>query len=385
MNSHLRKKILIAPDSFKGSLTSREVCEALAGGIRSVAPATELRLLPLSDGGEGFLSVFQQALPGEFVTEEVAGPLGEPVTARYFVIMPDNVAVIEMAEAAGLIRTPVAKRNPLRTTTFGLGQLIISALERGIRKFVIGIGGSATTDGGAGMAQALGVKFYQRSGKEITEYMNGELIGRCVDMNAKNIHPAITESDFRIACDVDNPLLGPAGAVYTYSRQKGAAPEDLPVLEQNMTNYCRLIESRFTRKIADIPGVGAAGGLGAGLKAFLNARLVSGIELILDTVGIDRLLAGCDLVISGEGRIDRQTLQGKVVTGVVNRARRYSIPVVGVTGKLELDPAGVQELGLDAVFSLTEECGNAATAIANAGQLLFDLGKRILNYYYGKK
>ncbi|MBU0712821.1 glycerate kinase [bacterium] len=379
-----RKKIVIAPDSFKGSLTSQQVCESLAKGIWSVSPDTNIQMLPLSDGGEGFLSVFRQIMSGELISVDVLGPLGEPVDANYFVLKADNVAIIEMAEAAGLIRVPMEKRNPFKTTTYGLGQLIRHALDGGIRKFVIGIGGSATTDAGAGMAQALGVKFYDEDGVEIQGFMNGELIGRCRDMRINNIHPAIVSSDFRIACDVDNPLLGPDGAVYTYSQQKGASPDDLPILERNMTAFNHVIESQFNRKFSDIAGAGAAGGLGAGLMAFLNARLESGIDLILDTVQINRMLDGCDLVITGEGKIDRQTLQGKVVTGVSKRARQYSIPVIGVTGKLELDPGAIGKLGLERVFSLTDECGDERMAMENAQQLLVELGKRILDSHFGK-
>jgi len=379
-----RKKILIAPDSFKGSLTSRQVCESLAKGIKYAYPQTDIRMLPLSDGGEGFLGVFQQAMPGKLVSAKVAGPLGERATAHYFVIKPDNVAIIEMAEAAGLIRVPAGKRNPFKTTTFGLGQLISRALDRGIRKFVVGIGGSATTDAGAGMAQALGVKFYNRNGEEIDDYMNGELIGQCREMSVDYLHPAVADSDFRVACDVDNPLLGPNGAVFTYSPQKGASAEELPILEQNMTNFSHLIEAQFSRKFSCMPGAGAAGGLGTGLIAFLGAKLESGIDLILDTVQIDRMLDACDLVITGEGKIDRQTLQGKVVTGVANRARRHSVPVIGVTGKLELERNDIRKLGLERVFSLIEECGNEATAIENARQILIDLGKRVYDSHFGK-
>jgi len=323
-------------------------------------------------------------MSGEVIPVAVKGPLGEQLTARYYVIKADNVAIIEMAEAAGLIRVPVEKRNPFKTTTFGLGQLIGHALDRSIRKFVIGIGGSATTDGGAGMAQALGVKFYDENGDEITENMNAELIGNCRDMSINDIHPAIAESEFRVACDVDNPLLGSNGAVYTYSQQKGASLYELPILEQNMTKYCHLIESHFKMKISDIPGAGAAGGLGAGLIAFLGAGLESGIDLILDTVKINQMLAECDLVITGEGKIDRQTLQGKVVTGVAKRARQYSIPVIGVTGKLEMDSDEIEKLGMEKVFSLIEECGSEEMAIERAEQLLVDLGKRILDSYFGK-
>lgn len=374
--SRTPKNILIAVDSFKGSLTAQQVCAALAEGLRHARPEAQVQMLPLSDGGEGFLNVFQQALPGERIPVSVAGPLGQPVTAHYFVSRAE-FAVIEMAQAAGLILLSEAERNPFRTTTYGLGQLIRHALERGLRDFIIGIGGSATIDCGAGTAQALGYRFFDDHGVEIRDQLNGELIGKCRAILLDRVHPALAASRFRIACDVTNPLSGPEGAVYTYAKQKGAATADLPILEKNIRRFSALLEAKFGREISRIPGAGAAGGLGAGAIAFLNATLESGIELILDTVKIEQRLTNCDLVITGEGRIDRQSLQGKVVSGVINRARRYNLPVIAVTGKLALDSENVRQLGLKGIFSLTEISKDEQRALRNAFDLLIEIGRRI--------
>ena len=371
------KKILIAPDSFKGSIDSPDVCRFLAQGILEVAPETRIILLPLSDGGEGFLNVFQSSMNGELISVNVSGPLGEPVTVRYFILQPDNVAIIEMAEAAGLMLVPPDKRNPLKTSSYGLGQMICHALDQGIRNFIIGIGGSATTDGGAGMAQALGVKFYDNEGNEIVEHLNGGLLGSCQKISPDTIHSAVKSSNFQIACDVENPLLGPQGAVYTYSLQKGASPEELTILETNMQNYSRLLESTFQRNISMVFGAGAAGGLGAGLLAFLDAKLESGTRLILDSVQINRKLEGADLVITGEGKIDNQTFQGKLVSGVLARARQYSVPVIGVAGKIELNSDDLSESGLSRCYSLVDECHDEDYAIRHAGELLKAIGRRL--------
>lgn len=378
--SRTHKNILIAVDSFKGSLTAAQVCAALAQGIKHVHPETQVQRLPLSDGGEGFLNVFQQTQPGELVPVTITGPLGQPVTAHYFVGF-DGVTVIEMAQAAGLMLVPEAERNPFRTTSYGLGQLIRHALERDLRNFIIGIGGSATVDGGAGMAQALGYRFFDESGAEIRDRLNGEFIGKCRELSADAVHPALAESRFQIACDVTNPLLGPEGAVYTYAEQKGAAEADLPVLEANLRRFSELLEKSFRREIAPVPGAGAAGGLGAGALAFLDATLMGGIELILDIVKIDEMLKNCDLVITGEGKIDRQSLQGKLISGVIRRARRCNIPVIGITGKLEIDSDSVQKLGLQHLFSLTEISKDERQALQNAGDLLTEVGRRIASVH----
>ncbi|MCG2716800.1 MAG: glycerate kinase [Candidatus Marinimicrobia bacterium] len=370
--------VLLAPDSFKGSLTSEEVSAALERGIRSVNSDVTVKSVPLSDGGEGFIDVFRRHSDGILHSCEVLDPLGAPVIAQYFEITATNTIVIEMAQASGLTLIPEEKRNPFQTTTYGTGQLIADALDKGFRRFIIGIGGSATTDGGAGMAQAVGVKFYDDNNNEINKPMNGFLIGRCRRISIKNVHKAISESRFRVACDVKNPLLGAEGAVYTYSAQKGAAQDELPVLEQNMSSFYSIVESLLSKKVRDLPGAGAAGGLGAGLVVFLNATLESGIDLILNGIRFDNLLSDVDLVITGEGRIDNQTMEGKALMGVIRRAAKLSIPVIAVAGNVDCEIDQLINKGVTSVYSLIEESGSESEAIEKAAEILEIIGRRIM-------
>lgn len=372
--------ILLAPDSFKGSLTSEEVSAALERGIRSVNSDVTVKSVPLSDGGEGFIDVFRRHSDGILHSCEALDPLGAPVIAQYFEITATNTVVIEMAQASGLTLIPEEKRNPFQATTYGTGQLIADALDKGFRQFIIGIGGSATTDGGAGMAQALGVKFYDDddNDNEISEPMNGSLIGKCRRISIINIHKAIFESRFRVACDVKNPLLGPEGAVYTYSAQKGAAQDELPALEQNMSSFYSIVESLLSKKVRDLPGAGAAGGLGAGLVVFLNATLESGIDLILNGIRFDNLLSDVDLVITGEGRIDNQTMEGKALMGVIRRAAKLSIPVIAVAGNVDCEIDQLINKGVTSVYSLIEESGSESEAIEKAAEILEIIGRRIM-------
>ncbi len=370
--------ILLAPDSFKGSLTSEEVSAALERGIRSVNSDVTVKSIPLSDGGEGFIDVFRRHSDGILHSCEVLDPFGVPMIAQYFEITATNTIVIEMAQASGLTLIPEEKRNPFRATTYGTGQLIADALDKGFRQFIIGIGGSATTDGGAGMAQALGVKYFDGDDNEICEPMNGFLIGKCRRISIKNIHNALSESQFRVACDVKNPLLGAEGAVYTYSVQKGATQNELPVLEQNMSSFYSIVETLFSKKVRDLPGAGAAGGLGAGLVVFLNATLESGIDLILNGIRFDNLLSNVDLVITGEGRIDNQTMEGKALMGVIRRAAKLSIPIIAVAGKVDCKIDQLINKGVTSVYSLIEESGSESVAIEKAAEILEIIGRRIM-------
>ncbi len=370
--------ILLAPDSFKGSLTSEEVSAALERGIRSVNSDVTVKSVSLSDGGEGFINVFRRHSDGILHSCKALDPLGTPMTAQYFEITATNTIVIEMAQASGLTLIPEEKRNPFQATTYGTGQLIADALDKGFRQFIIGIGGSATSDGGAGMAQALGVRFYDDNDDEICEPMNSSLIGKCWRISIKNIHKAISESQFRVACDVKNPLLGPEGAVYTYSPQKGASQNELPVLERNISSFYSIVEFSFSKKVCDLPGAGAAGGLGAGLVVFLNATLESGIDLILDGIRFDNLLSDVDLVITGEGRIDNQTMEGKALMGVIRRAAKLSIPVIAVAGKVDCEIDQLINKGVTSVYSLIEESGSESEAMEKAAEILEIIGRRIM-------
>jgi len=369
--------ILLAPDSFKESLSATEVCRALARGILAVNPKIVIKSIPLSDGGEGFLDVFSQNLAGKMHTVTVKNPIDKPIQANYYEISKTNTAIIEMAQASALTLIPLSERNPFKTTSFGTGQLIMAALNRGFRRFIIGVGGSATTDGGAGMAQALGVCFFDQNNQELTKPMNGQLIGICRRIMLDNLHPAIRESRFVVACDVQNPLLGQNGAVYTYSSQKGASERDLPILEQNLESFFDLVENSISRKVRDLPGAGAAGGMSAGLAAFLNARLERGIDCVLNEINFNASLKQADFVVTGEGQIEAQTFQGKTVMGVVNRARKRGIPIIAVAGQIIADKKRLFASGIQACYSVMAESANKKEAFEHAAEKIEIIGRKI--------
>ena len=369
--------ILLAPDSFKESLSATEVCRALARGILAVNPKIVIKSIPLSDGGEGFLDVFSQNLAGKMHTVTVKNPIDKPIQANYYEISKTNTAIIEMAQASALTLIPLSERNPFKTTSFGTGQLIMAALNRGFRRFIIGVGGSATTDGGAGMAQALGVCFFDQNNQELTKPMNGQLIGICRRIMLGNLHPAIRESRFIVAYDVQNPLLGQNGAVYTYSSQKGASERDLPILEQNLESFFDLVENSISRKVRDLPGAGAAGGMSAGLAAFLNARLERGIDCVLNEINFNASLKQADFVVTGEGQIEAQTFQGKTVMGVVNRARKRGIPIIAVAGQIIADKKRLFASGIQACYSVMAESANKKEAFEHAAEKIEIIGRKI--------
>jgi len=377
MKNYNLPTILLAPDSFKESLSATEVCRALAHGILAADPKVIIKSIPLSDGGEGFLDVFHKNLAGELHAVAVKNPVGKPIQAKYCEISKTSTAIIEMAQASGLTLIPPSVRNPFNTTSFGTGQLIAAALNRGFRRFIIGVGGSATTDGGAGMAQALGVRFFGEDNQELTEPMNGQLIGNCRRLMLDNLHPAIRESTFIVACDVQNPLLGQNGAVYTYSRQKGASERDLPILEQNMVSFFDIVESSVFRRVRDLPGAGAAGGMGAGLAAFLNARLERGIDCVLDEINFSASLRQADFVVTGEGQIDAQTFQGKTVMGIVNRAKNLGIPVIAVAGQIVADRRQMSSSGILTCYSVMTESADKKEAFEHAAEKIEIIGRKI--------
>ncbi len=332
-------KLLLAFDSFKESINAIDLCEFLADEIHRKWPEIEILTLPVSDGGEHFLEIMMNNISMQRIELDVAGPLGNPVHAAYGI--KDDTAYIEMAHAAGLQLLSDRKKNPLKTTTYGLGEIIRNSVDRGITNFVLGIGGSATCDGGAGMAQALGFEFYDKQGNRIDEKMTGHLIGKIAEIKA----PILPVLKINVACDVNNPLLGKRGAVFTYAEQKGATKKDLPILERNMENLSSLFQTNLCRNIKNIPGAGAAGGLGAGLIAFLDAQLVSGSNLVLDTLGFDDILKDVDHVLTGEGKFDEQSGQGKIIAEIVSRCRNQNKPVTGIFGKYDsADSSDFQEV-----------------------------------------
>lgn len=325
------RKVVVASDSFKGCLSSAEVAEAVEKGVHEVYPECEVVKLAVADGGEGTLDALMITFGGEFREVTVQDPLGRPVEASYALIN-GNTAVIEMARASGLTLLEPHERNPMLTSTYGTGELIADALDKGCRKFLICIGGSATNDAGTGMLEALGYRFLDAEGNPV-KACGGEL-DRVMSIKTNDVHPALKESEFIVACDVDSPFCGPEGAAYVYAPQKGATPEMVRQLDRGMRHFTELMAHVTGTDPTDIPGTGAAGGLGGALVAFMNARLCRGADMVLDAVGFDKAIAGADLIITGEGRIDSQTLTGKLPYVVARRAS--GIPVAAVCGCSEV-------------------------------------------------
>lgn len=348
----MKRKILLAPDSFKGSLSSLQVCTVIKSAWGDFFPEDEIYSFPLADGGEGTVEALVKATGGEFKTTSVRGPLGEPVEATWGILGDRGTAVIEMAAASGLSLVSPEKRNPLYTSTFGTGQLIASALEAGCRRVIVGIGGSATNDGGAGMASALGVKLLDGRGKPLAP--GGKFLAELERIDMSGLHPRVKEVEFVVACDVDNPLTGVDGASAVYGPQKGATEEMVRELDRALSHYARVIKEVLGVDVEGVPGAGAAGGLGAGLMAFLGAELKPGVSLVLEYSGLAKLMERekLDLVITGEGEINAQTIRGKVPFGVARLAKKYGLPVIALVGSAAEDYGVVFESGIDAVVDL---------------------------------
>lgn len=342
-------RVVLAPDSFKGCLSAAEVCEALALGLRRAWPEVQTVSVPMADGGEGTVDALVAATGGELVQVEVEGPLGELVHAQYGVLGDGETAVLEMAAASGLTLLPPDRRNPLLTSTFGTGQLLRSALDRGCRRLIMGIGGSATNDGGTGMAQALGVRFLDASGVPIPRMTGGEL-SRIDRIDGSGLDSRLRHTQVRVACDVTNPLCGPTGAAAVYGPQKGATPQMVAQLDAGLCHYAECLRRDLGVDVAHVPGAGAAGGLGAGLMAFCGASLERGVDIVVDAVDLTGKLRGAHLCITGEGRIDFQTAYGKTASGVAKAAAAQRVPVVAIGGSVEL---GVQ--GFAAALSILNE------------------------------
>lgn len=362
------KKIVVASDSFKGSLTSLEVAAGAEQGIHEVFPECEVVKVNVADGGEGTMDALRSTLGGQWVTVAAADPLGRPRNVSYVVLGDGNTAVIEMSAASGLPLLELQERNPMLTSTFGTGEMIVDALSRGCRRFLVGIGGSATNDAGMGMLEALGFRFIDKDGKVLPG--RGESMSAVVDIDMSHVSPEVKESEFIIACDVDSPFCGPRGAAYVFSPQKGADPQMVAELDAGMVHLAEVIVRTTGKDIRNIPGAGAAGGLGGGFLAFLNSRLERGIEMVLDAIAFDDIIRGSDLVITGEGRVDSQTLTGKTPYGIMKRAQKQNIRTVAIGGSVKLgDDDDVS--GFDSIWPVTpegmplEEAMKAETASAN--------------------
>ncbi len=359
-------KIVIAPDSYKESLTAQQVATQIEQGFSEIFPEAQYVKLPVADGGEGTVEAMVAATKGKIIRLNVTGPLGEEVEAFYGLSGDDSCAYIEMAAASGLELVPASRRDPLITTSLGTGELIRNALDRGVEHFIIGIGGSATNDGGAGMVQALGAKLLDKQGKQIG--FGGGRLAELDSIDLSEFDSRIKNCRFEVACDVTNPLLGEEGASAVFGPQKGATPELVRQLDKALEHYARIIQRDLDIDVLSIPGGGAAGGMGAALHAFCQAELRRGIEIVTEALGLDELVKDATLVITGEGRIDSQTIHGKVPIGVAKVAKRYNKPVIGIAGSLTADVAVVHQHGLDAVFSVIYSICTLEDALENAAE-----------------
>lgn len=353
-------KVVISIDSLKGSLTSMEAANAIKNGILKVKKECEVVIKPLADGGEGTVDALVEGMNGQAIITEVTGPVKEKVKAKYGILKETNTAIMEMAQAAGFALVPTELKNPLYTTTYGVGEMIKEAVAKGCRNFIVGIGGSATNDAGVGMLQALGFEFYDENDNLVG--LGGQVLNRIKRINTSNRIKELDECNFKIACDVNNPLYGENGAAYIYGPQKGATPEIVKLLDEGLINFAEVVKKDLDKDIAQVPGVGAAGGLGFAFLGFLNSKLESGIKIILDEINLDEAVKEADIVITGEGRLDNQTAMGKAPIGVAKVAKKYGAKVIAIAGCTTDDAIKCNEEGIDAYFSIV----NSAMTIEEA-------------------
>lgn len=361
------EKILLVPDSFKGTLSSRQVCQVMAGQLRRFFPQAQVKSIPVADGGEGSVEAFLAAAGGERRTRTVTGPFGEPVEAFYGVLGDGRTAVIEMAACAGL---PLAegRLNPERATTYGVGELLLAAKEAGCSKAILGLGGSCTNDGGVGAAAALGAKFTRADGAAFVP--SGGTLGEIAALDVSPVAQALQGMELTAMCDIDNPLYGEAGAAAVFAPQKGADAAMVARLDAGLRHLGQVSARCLGRDFSHLPGAGAAGGLGFGMAAFCGAQLRMGIDAVLDAVGFDSLLPGTDMVFTGEGKIDSQSARGKVVSGVAARCRKAGVPVVAVVGQIGQGFEEMYQQGLTAVFSINRAAQPFAESRFHAGENL---------------
>ena len=361
------EKILLVPDSFKGTLSSRQVCQVMAGQLRRFFPQAQVKSIPVADGGEGSVEAFLAAAGGERRTRTVTGPFGEPVEAFYGILGDGRTAVIEMAACAGL---PLAegRLNPARATTYGVGELLLAAKEAGCTKAILGLGGSCTNDGGVGAAAALGAKFTRADGAAFIP--TGGTLGEIAALDVSPVAQALQGMELTAMCDIDNPLYGEAGAAAVFAPQKGADAAMVARLDAGLRHLGQVSARCLGRDFSHLPGAGAAGGLGFGMAAFCGAQLRMGIDAVLDAVGFDSLLPGTDVVFTGEGKIDSQSARGKVVSGVAARCRKAGVPVVAVVGQIGQGFEEMYQQGLTAVFSINRAAQPFAESRFHAGENL---------------
>ncbi|MBX9974062.1 glycerate kinase [Cytobacillus firmus] len=357
-------KIVIAPDSFKESLSALDAANAIERGFKFIFPEADYKKMPMADGGEGTVRSLVDATEGTIIERTVTGPLGEPVKAFFGLMGDGKTAVIEMAAASGLHLVPSEKRNPLITSTWGTGELIAAAMDLGVQHIIIGIGGSATNDAGAGMIQALGGKLLNKTGSDIGP--GGGSLAQLAAIDLSGLDSRLRDVHFEVACDVDNPLTGTRGASAIFGPQKGATPEMVELLDQNLGHFADVVENALGKPFRHIEGAGAAGGIGGSLLAILNADLKKGIEIVLHAVDFENEVKDADLVITGEGKIDSQTIYGKTPIGVARAAKKHGIPVIGLAGSLSDDSDIVHEHGIDALFSIVPSVVTLPEALEKA-------------------
>ena len=345
-----KKRVVIVIDSFKGSLSSIEAGNAAGEGVLKACPSAEVKICPLADGGEGTVEALVNGMGGEMQFLTVTGPLGEPVESSYGMIKESKTAVIEMASAAGITLVPKERRNPLHTTTYGVGEMIRDAIGKGCRHFIIGIGGSSTNDGGIGMLQALGFSFRNKAGEEAGFGAAG--LRDLAALSRENVVAELKECSFRIACDVTNPLCGENGCSAVYGPQKGATPSMIMQMDNWLKHYAKLAEKKFTKANANQAGTGAAGGLGFAFLSFTNAVLESGIKIVLEETCLEKYMENADIVITGEGRLDGQTAMGKAPVGVARLAKKHDIPVIAFAGSVTKEAVACNQNGIDAFFPI---------------------------------
>lgn len=370
--------IVVAADSYKGSASTFEVNQAITAGITRVLPQSTVKQLPVGDGGENTARALTIALGGQLKTVTVTGPLGAPIEAAYG-LLDQGRAIIEMAQASGLTTISADRLNPYQTTTYGTGELIKAALDDGVQEIYVGIGGSATNDGGLGMAQALGYEFKDESGQEVG-YGASEII-KIKSISQQKVDPRLFKTKIIILSDVTNPLVGKNGASYVYGQQKGATKDDLPLLDQLLDRFASLLQQHFKQDIRTEAGGGAAGGLGAGLMLFCGAEFYQGVDKILDLLGINQILKSADLVITGEGKLDAQSLNGKAPIGIAQRAKKYDLPVIAIAGGVSGDIEKVYEYGIDLVLTTVNRPMELKEAIKETRSLLQSAGETALRSY----
>ena len=357
-------KFVIAPDKYKGSLTGVQFCEAVERGIGRVFPKAQILKKPLADGGDGTLEVVQDYLKATQEKTKVKDPLFRDINAGYLLSQDKQNAYIEMSEASGYKLLRKNEMNCMHTTTLGTGQLLLDAIQKGAQHIILGIGGSATNDCGMGMASALGYKFLDADGNQLQPV--GKNLVHAHKIVDDETSPLLEKIQVKVACDVNNPLYGKNGAAHVYAAQKGASPEEIEILDQGLENFAKVLQSHFGKDVRDVPGAGAAGGMGAGAITFLNAQLVSGVDLVLEMADFDLALKDADWVITGEGQLDHQTAAGKTIAGVVKMAKAHQIPVAALCGSVNASIQQIKEMGLDYAVSVLNQVGNLEDAKANS-------------------